>query len=86
MHPHARHTPGSQCFLVQNRLVAGDTLLLDGCGRPDFPGGDREEMFRSLHERLAHLLHDTRYSAESSAALGETRLCNYVFRVKTLED
>ena len=67
-------------------MVAGDTLLLDGCGRPDFPGGDREKMFRSLHERLAHLLHDTRYSAESSAALGETHLCNSVFRVKTLHD
>jgi glyoxylase-like metal-dependent hydrolase (beta-lactamase superfamily II) len=86
------HTPGSQCFLVENRLVAGDTLFLDGCGRTDFPGGDREEMFRSLHERLAHLPDDTilypghRYSSESSAPLGETRRRNYVFRVKTLED
>src|SRR5204863_8125551 len=24
------HTPGSQCFLVANHLVAGDTLFLDG--------------------------------------------------------
>jgi glyoxylase-like metal-dependent hydrolase (beta-lactamase superfamily II) len=86
------HTPGSQCFLVENRLVAGDTLFLDGCGRTDFPGGDREEMFRSLHERLAHLPDDTilypghRYSAESSAPLGETRQSNYVFQVKTLDD
>ncbi len=34
------HTPGSQCFLVENRLVAGDTLFLEGCGRTDLPGGD----------------------------------------------
>jgi glyoxylase-like metal-dependent hydrolase (beta-lactamase superfamily II) len=34
------HTPGSQCFLLDGRLVAGDTLFLDGCGRTDFPGGD----------------------------------------------
>ena len=34
------HTPGSQCFLVDGRLVAGDTLFLDGCGRTDLPGGD----------------------------------------------
>ncbi len=34
------HTPGSQCFLVANRLVAGDTLFLQGCGRTDLPGGD----------------------------------------------
>jgi glyoxylase-like metal-dependent hydrolase (beta-lactamase superfamily II) len=31
------HTPGSQCFLLDGRLVAGDTLFLDGCGRTDFP-------------------------------------------------
>ena len=34
------HTPGSQCFFVDGRLVAGDTLFLDGCGRTDLPGGD----------------------------------------------
>ena len=27
------HTPGSQCFLIGNRLVAGDTLFVQGCGR-----------------------------------------------------
>ena len=32
------HTPGSQCFLVDGRLVAGDTLFLEGCGRTDLPG------------------------------------------------
>ena len=42
------HTPGSQCFLLDGRLVAGDTLFLEGCGRTDFPGGNADEMFRSL--------------------------------------
>ena len=32
------HTPGSQCFVVDGRLVAGDTLFLEGCGRTDLPG------------------------------------------------
>lgn len=49
------HTPGSSCFRVNNALVAGDTLFLQGCGRVDLPGGDSEEMFRTLHERLATL-------------------------------
>ena len=31
LHTHG-HTPGSQCFLVDGRLVAGDTLFLEGCG------------------------------------------------------
>ncbi|ONH31935.1 MBL fold metallo-hydrolase [Pseudofrankia asymbiotica] len=48
------HTPGSQCFLVADRLVAGDTLFLDGCGRTDFPGGSPAEMYESL-QRLAAL-------------------------------
>jgi hydroxyacylglutathione hydrolase len=42
------HTPGSQCFLVQNSLVSGDTLFINYCGRCDLPGGDVREMFQSL--------------------------------------
>ena len=48
------HTPGSQCFFVQNSLVSGDTLFIDYCGRCDLPGGNVEEMFRSL-SRLRQL-------------------------------
>ncbi len=47
------HTPGSQCFLLDGMLVAGDTLFLEGCGRTDFPGGDVDEMFRSLQAARA---------------------------------
>lgn len=49
------HTPGSQCFLVNNNLVSGDTLFIGACGRTDLPGGDPEEMYRSLTQRLAAL-------------------------------
>ena len=86
------HTPGSQCFVVANRLIAGDTLFLDGCGRTDFPGGDSDEMYRSLHQRLAKLPDDTvlfpghLYSADPSASLGDTRKTNYVFRMRSIED
>ena len=48
------HTPGSQCFLVDGMLVAGDTLFLEGCGRTDLPGSDPEAMYESL-QRLASL-------------------------------
>ena len=53
------HTPGSQCFLVDGRLVAGDTLFLDGCGRTDLPGSDPEAMYESLTTRLAQVPDDT---------------------------
>ena len=42
------HTPGSQCFLVENRLVSGDTLFINACGRCDLPGGNAEQMYQSL--------------------------------------
>jgi hydroxyacylglutathione hydrolase len=49
------HTPGSQCFRLKDALISGDTLFLQGCGRVDLPGGDREEMRRTLTQRLATL-------------------------------
>ncbi|MEI7543381.1 MAG: MBL fold metallo-hydrolase [Mycobacteriaceae bacterium] len=84
------HTPGSQCFLLDGRLVAGDTLFLDGCGRTDFPGGDVDEMFRSL-QKLATLSGDPTvfpghwYSTEPSASLSDVRNNNYVYKVSNLE-
>lgn len=84
------HTPGSQCFLLDNRLIAGDTLFLDGCGRTDFPGGNVDEMFRSL-QQLATLPGDPIvfpghwYSAEPSAPLEEVKRNNYVYRASNLD-
>ena len=49
------HTPGSLCFRVGDALVAGDTLFLQGCGRVDLPGGNADDLFRSLHERIGAL-------------------------------
>jgi glyoxylase-like metal-dependent hydrolase (beta-lactamase superfamily II) len=85
------HTPGSQCLFVEDRLLSGDTLFIDGCGRTDFPGGDPSEMYRTLHERLAFISDETvlfpghLYSAESSLAMGEVRQRNYVFGPSSLE-
>ena len=85
------HTPGSQCFLVDGKLIAGDTLFLDGCGRTVFPGSDPAAMHESLMTRLARVPDDTVlypghfYSPEPSATMGHTRAHNYVFRLKTAE-
>jgi len=85
------HTPGSQCFLVDGRLIAGDTLFLDGCGRTDLPGGDPEAMYESLTTRLARVPDDTvlypghLYSPDPSATMGYTREHNFVFQLRTPE-
>src|SRR3989441_991613 len=46
------HTPGSQCFLVDGRLISGDTLFIGSCGRTDLPGSDPTEMYYSPTQRL----------------------------------
>ncbi len=78
------HTPGSQCFLVDGRLVAGDTLFLEGCGRTDLPGSNPAQMGESLR-RLAQVPDDTilfpghRYSVASSASMETVKQINFVF-------
>ncbi len=85
------HTPGSQCFLVQSHLVAGDTLFLDGCGRMDLPGSDPEQMYESLTTKLARVPGEAvlypghRYSTESSATMAITRERNVVYRPTSKE-
>ncbi|MFV0309306.1 MAG: MBL fold metallo-hydrolase [Desertimonas sp.] len=79
------HTPGSQCVLVEGRLISGDTLFLEGCGRTDLPGSDPAAMYDSL-QRLSTLPGETlvfpghRYSMPSSASLDAIVEQNYVFR------
>jgi len=79
------HTPGSQCFFVEDRLVAGDTLFLEGCGRTDLPGSDHTKMIESLR-RLAEVPDSTilfpghRYSIASSATMDVVKQTNYIFQ------
>lgn len=68
------HTPGSQCFLLDGRLVAGDTLFLEGCGRTDFPGGDSDEMYRSLRQ-LAELPGDPTVFPGTGIRPSQVRRC-----------
>ncbi len=85
------HTPGSQCFLVDGRLVAGDTLFLEGCGRTDLPGGDPAALYDSLHHRLAKVPDEAvlypghLYSPQPSAPMGDTRRDNFVFMPRSEE-
>ena len=48
------HTPGSTSFWFEdaNLLIAGDTLFQRSIGRTDFPGGNFEQIVKSIKERL----------------------------------
>jgi glyoxylase-like metal-dependent hydrolase (beta-lactamase superfamily II) len=80
------HTPGSQCFLVDGRLVSGDTLFVGSCGRVDLPGSDPEAMYRSLTGTLMRLSDDVvlypghNYADRPSSTLGEERRENIFLR------
>ena len=47
------HSPGGICILVDNKaLITGDTLFIGDCGRTDLPGGNINQMFKSLQEKI----------------------------------
>ncbi len=85
------HTPGSQCFLVEGRLVAGDTLFVQGCGRVDLPGGDPEEMYRTMTQRLSKLPDNVvlypghNYGEVPTSTMKEQRKTNYALQPRSLE-
>jgi hydroxyacylglutathione hydrolase len=84
------HTPGSQCFLVDDRLVSGDTLFIGACGRVDLPGSDPEQMYDSLTQKLMALPDETilfpghNYSDHSTSTIGEEKQSNPYFQFASL--
>lgn len=48
------HTAGGVCFLLDNHLVAGDTLFVYGAGHCALPGADAKQFFASM-QRLKTL-------------------------------
>lgn len=57
------HTPGSCCFYTDYFdtpvLLAGDTLFQGSIGRTDLPGGDGQQIIKSIKTRLISLPGDT---------------------------
>ncbi len=53
------HTPGSTCYWVHDRIVPGDTLFVNGCGRCDLVGGDPQLMHDTLWRLVKQLPGDT---------------------------
>jgi sulfur dioxygenase len=53
------HTRGSISFLWRDRLFTGDSLLIGGCGRTDFQGGDAGALYDCITHRLFTLPDET---------------------------
>ncbi len=53
------HTPGSTSFLWRDHLFTGDALLINGCGRTDFQGGDAGVLYDSIVNKIFSLPSET---------------------------
>jgi hydroxyacylglutathione hydrolase len=86
------HTPGSQCFLVGDAVVSGDTIFIGSCGRVDLPGSNAEDMYHSLHDVLGALPDATRlfpghnYAERPQSTIGDEKRSNVMMRFPTLKD
>jgi glyoxylase-like metal-dependent hydrolase (beta-lactamase superfamily II) len=85
------HTPDSFCFLMDDRVLTGDTLLINASGRTDLPGGDAHVHFRSLRDTLMRLPDDMLvfpghdYFGSSVSTIGHERQHNPRLQHRTAE-
>jgi hydroxyacylglutathione hydrolase len=50
------HTEGGICIIVDDKaIITGDTLFIGDCGRTDLPGGNINQMYKSLQEKIKPL-------------------------------
>ena len=74
------HSPGSLSFYCEKDkfVISGDALFKNSVGRSDLPGGDHEQLIRSIKENLLVLPDETKvYSGHGPVTtVGEERVNN----------
>jgi glyoxylase-like metal-dependent hydrolase (beta-lactamase superfamily II) len=76
------HTVGSMSYLWRDKVFTGDALLIGGCGRTDFQGGDPGALYDSITRRLFALPDETLvypahdYNGRASSTIGAEKLSN----------
>lgn len=76
------HTAGSVSFLWRDRLFTGDSLMINGCGRTDFQGGDAGKLYDCVtsslfalpDETLVYPGHD--YNGRRVSSIAQEKLIN----------
>ena len=86
------HTEGCASYHWRDRVFTGDTLLIGGCGRTDFQGGDASKLYDSITgkvfslpaETLIYPGHD--YNGRRVSSVDQERTSNSRLAGKTREE
>ncbi len=86
------HTSDSFCFLMDNYLFSGDTLLINGTGRTDFQNGNSKDAYNSIFKRLLKLPEETLlypahdYKGQTVSTIGKEKRSNPRLQVKNVDE
>jgi len=85
------HTPDSVSYRIEGAVLTGDTLMINGSGRCDFPGGDAGQQYDAVTKKLLTLPDDTivwpahDYKGATQSTIGKEKRDNPRFLGKTRE-
>ncbi|MDA7767675.1 MBL fold metallo-hydrolase [Candidatus Pelagibacter sp.] len=86
------HTKDSYSFLMDDYLFSGDTLLINGTGRTDFQGGNSEDSYNSIFNRLLKLPEETLlypahdYNGQTVSSIGKEKKFNPRLQVNSVKE
>jgi len=86
------HTDCSYCFLMNDRVFTGDTLLINSSGRTDFQGGSAVAQYDSIFNKLLKLPEKTMvypahdYNGKTSSTIGSEKNNNPRLQVNSMEE
>jgi len=86
------HTKDSYSFLMNDYLFSGDTLLINGTGRTDFQGGNSEDSYNSIFNRLLKLPEETLlypahdYNEQTVSSIGKEKKFNPRLQVGSVSE
>ena len=86
------HTDDSYSFVLPDRVLTGDTLLIQGTGRTDFQNGDPRAQYDSLFNKLLKLPDDTLvypahdYNGRTVSTIREERQLNPRLQVRSVDE
>jgi glyoxylase-like metal-dependent hydrolase (beta-lactamase superfamily II) len=86
------HTDDSYCFIMEDRIFTGDTLLINGTGRTDFQNGSAHDAYESLFNRVLKLPEETivypahDYNQKLSSTIGDEKKNNPRLQVNNADE